>query len=142
MAWEKRGNSHQYFYLCKRLPDGRVHKQYFGRGLRAEAEAIEMERKAYEREQEKILRSKFHYLDSLAADHAESCLQMLEAHLYAAGYHNPKSRGWRKRRSVKMIKQIDCGNADGDPVELEPGETVSEEVTLEEVTSPHRIAPL
>ena len=133
MAWEKRGNSHQYFYLCKRLPDGRVHKQYFGRGLRAEAEAIEMERKAYEREQEKILRSKFHYLDSLAADHAESCLQMLEAHLYAAGYHNPKSRGWRKRRSAKMIKQMDCGNADGAPVESELSETVSEEVTLEEV---------
>ncbi len=133
MAWEKRGNSHQYFYLCKRLPDGRVHKQYFGRGLRAEAEAIELERKTYEREQEKILRSKFHYLDSLAADQAESCLQMLEAHLYAAGYHNPKSRGWRKRRSAKMIKQMDCGNADGDPVESEAGETVSEEVTLEEV---------
>ena len=32
-----------------------------------------------------------------------------------------------------MIKQMDCGNANGAPVESEPGETVSEEVTLEEV---------
>ena len=133
MAWEKRGNSHQYFYLCKRLPDGRVHKQYFGRGLRAEAKAIEMERKASERDQERIRRSKLHSLDLLAGECMKAFMLLLEAHLYAAGYHNPKSRGWRKRRSAKMIKQMDFGNADGDPVELEPGETVSEEVTLEEV---------
>ncbi len=133
MAWEKRGNSNQYFYRCKRLPDGRVHKQYFGRGLRAEAEAIEMERKARERDQERIRRSKLHNLDLLARECMKAFMLILEAHLYAAGYHNPKSRGWRKRRSAKMIKQMDCGNADGAPVESEPSETVSEEVTLEEV---------
>ena len=133
MAWEKRGNSNQYFYRCKRLPDGRVHKQYFGRGLRAEAEAIKMERKARQRDQERIRKSKLHNLDLLAGECMKAFMLLLEAHLYAAGYHNPKSRGWRKRRSAKMIKHIESEEDKQENTETESAQTISEEVTLEEL---------
>ena len=29
VAWEKRASGHQYFYLCKRSPDGRVANEFF-----------------------------------------------------------------------------------------------------------------
>ena len=133
MAWEKRGNSRQYFYLCKRLPDGRVHKQYYGKGLRAEVESMRLELKARKREEEQTRQSKFHYLDLLADECMRSFLQLFEAHLYAAGYHNPKSRGWRKRRSDQMIKQMECEQHNHEDAEPEPGEAVTEQVTLEEL---------
>ena len=127
MAWEKRASGHQYFYLCKRSPDGRVHKQYFGKGPRAEVESMRLDFKVREREQEKIRRSKFESLDSLADECMKAFMQLFEAHLYAAGYHNPKSRGWRKRRSVQMIKQMECEQRKQEDTEPESGEGVSEE---------------
>ena len=127
MAWEKRASGHQYFYLCKRSPDGRVHKQYFGKGLWAEVESMRLELKLREREQEKIRRSEFESLDSLADECMRAFMQLFEAHLFAAGYHNPKSRGWRKRRSGQMIKQIACEQDKQEDTEPESGESVSEE---------------
>ena len=127
MAWEKRASGHQYFYLCKRLPDGRVHKQYFGKGPRAEVESMRLELKLREREQEKIRRIEFESLDSLADECMKAFMQLFEAHLFAAGYHNPKSRGWRKRRSVQMIKQIACEQDKQEDTEPDSGEGVSEE---------------
>ena len=127
MAWEKRASGHQYFYLCKRSPDGRVHKQYFGKGLWAEVESMRLELKLREREQEKIRRSEFESLDSLADECMRAFMQLFEAHLFAAGYHNPKSRGWRKRRSGQMIKQMECEQDKQENTEPESGEGVSEE---------------
>ena len=133
MAWEKRAGGRKYFYLCKRLPDGRVHKQYFGKGPRAEVESMRLEFKVREREQEKIRRSKFESLDSLADECMTAFVQLFEAHLFAAGYHNPKSRGWRKRRSGQMIKQMEYEQDKQENTEPESAETVTEQVTLQEV---------
>lgn len=127
MAWEKRVSGHQYFYMCKRSPDGRVHKQYFGKGPRAEVESMRLDFKVREREQEKIRRSKFESLDSLADECMRAFMQLFEAHLFAAGYHNPKSRGWRKRRSGQMIKQMECEQEKQEDNKPESGEGVSEE---------------
>jgi hypothetical protein len=49
MAWETRKSGRRYFYLSERLPDGRVHKRYFGNGLRAEVESMRLERKQAQR---------------------------------------------------------------------------------------------
>ena len=133
MAWENRRNGRRYFYLCKRLPDGRVHKEYYGKGLRAEVESMRLELKAHKREEEQTRRSKCSYLDSLADECMRSFLQLFEAHLYAAGYHNPKSRGWRNRRRGQMIKQMECEQRNHEDAEPEPGEAVTEQVTLEEL---------
>ncbi|TWU18875.1 hypothetical protein [Allorhodopirellula heiligendammensis] len=133
MAWEKRQNGRKYFYLCRRMPDGRVHKQYLGNGLRAEMESLRLESKAFQKQVDSQLRDRIVELDSMAEDYASSTLLLLEAHLYAAGYHDPKRRGWRKRRSVQMNKSAECENQEQGGSDLEPGEWVSEKVTLDEV---------
>ena len=124
MAWEKRASGHHYFYLWKRPPDGQVHKEYYGKGLRAEVESMRLELNVRKREQEKTRRSKFEYLDSLADECMTSFMQLFEAHLCTAGYHNPKSRGWRKRRSDQMIKQMECKQHKQEDTEPESGESV------------------
>ena len=50
MAWERRANGREYFYLSRRLPDGRIHKEYFGKRLRAEVESMRLEQKARQRQ--------------------------------------------------------------------------------------------
>ena len=133
MAWEKRQNGRKYFYLCRRMPDGRVHKQYLGNGLRAEMESLRLESKAFQKQIDSQLRQRIAELESMAEDYASSTRLLLDAHLYATGYHNPKSRGWRKRRSVQMIKSAECENQEQGDSDLEPGEWVSEQANLEEV---------
>ena len=41
MGWERRAGGGRYYYRGRRTPDGRVVKQYLGRGERAEAAAAE-----------------------------------------------------------------------------------------------------
>jgi hypothetical protein len=117
------------------MPDGRVHKQYFGKGLRAEMESLRLELKAHKKQKDSQLGEVLVELDSMAEDYASSTRLLFEAQLYAAGYHNPKSRGWRKRRSDQMIKSAECENQEHGNPDLEPSELVSKEVTLEEVVS-------
>jgi hypothetical protein len=133
VAWEKRRNGRRYFYLCQRTPDGRVQKKYFGKGLRAKIESIRLETKARDRRRDAQLKAVLDELESIAADYASSIRLLFESQLYAAGYHNPKSRGWRKRRNSPMIKSMECENSEQKVTEPEPGEWVSEKVTLEEV---------
>ena len=133
MAWEERQNGRKYFYLCRRLPDGRVHKQYLGRGLRAEVESMRLEQKARKKQQDSKLKAALAELESMAEDYASSTRLLFEAQLHAAGYHNPQSRGWRKQRNISMISPKECENHEPTDTELESGEVVTEQVTLEEV---------
>ncbi|MDC0295596.1 hypothetical protein OAL35_01950 [bacterium] len=133
MAWEKRASGHQYFYLCKRLPDGRVHKQYLGNSLRAEVESMRLEQKARKKQQDSRLKATLYELESMAEEYASATRVLFEAHLFAAGYHNPKSRGWRKRRNELMIRTMQCENQGPVDTDQESGEVVTEQVTLEEV---------
>lgn len=98
MAWETRGN-HIYFYLSQRS-DGRVRKRYFGNGLQAEVEAMRLERKQTQRAvlvREKQLTAS---VDVLLSQHVQSTRDLVDASLLVAGFHNPKSRGWRRRRMI------------------------------------------
>jgi len=133
VAWEKRASGHEYFYLSRRLPDGRIRKEYFGKGIRAEVEAMRLEQKARQRQEDTQRKIELEKLETLAEEYASTTRVLFEAHLFAAGYHNPKSRGWRKRRSEVMIMPMECENQGPAGTDPEPGEVVTEQVTLEEV---------
>ena len=100
MAWEKRGGRQRYFYLSERRADGRVRKRYFGKGLLAEVESIRWEAKEILRQRQLRERKTILELESMTKDGAASVRTVVEAHLYAAGFHNPKGRGWRRRREM------------------------------------------
>lgn len=80
MAWEKR-RGRTYFYLSKKLPDGRVGKQYYGQGLLAEIDSIR--------------------LDKLHADRL--MLKQLKARFFAADL---RKRGWNLRFDDRSMSQV------------------------------------
>jgi len=131
LAWEKRKNGTEYFYLSRRLPDGRVRKQYCGNGFLAHAEWLRLVRRRKEKERQQRIKEELFELDAMAESYARSTRLLMEAQLYAAGFHNPKSRGWRKRRSEQVIKP-----AVAEEVKEDTGtqaEIVEETVSLNEV---------
>ena len=131
MAWEIRGNGCRYFYLNERQADGRVHKRYFGKGLLAEVESLRLEWKASRRQLELQERKTILDLESMTTDYAKSTRITVEAHLYAAGFHSPNSRGWRRRRS--MIRPTESNDLESQPRDLAKTET--EEITMGELVS-------
>jgi hypothetical protein len=101
MAWETRHDNRQrYYYRSRRTADGKVEKQYLGKGRTAELAAAsdqkaQAERKAalaawreQKREQDAI--------DAALKDFCEECSVMLEAALVAAGYYLHRGE-WRRR---------------------------------------------
>jgi hypothetical protein len=89
MGLEIRGNK-KYFYRSRRV-DGRVAREYVGSGSRAEEEArLESEERA-RRKRLKEIERKLDLLD-------EVCNELVEAWMYACGYHKPNRGPWRKRR--------------------------------------------
>ena len=134
MAWEKRRNGKKYFYLSRRLSDGRVRKKYFGKGHSAEVESSRLVFKYFFRWQEKKQREHFSAIEAMSNECMASIETLFEAQMYAAGFHNPKSRGWRKIRRDKMIRTTETNNfketAEDTRKHEQPNE---EEVSLEEV---------
>lgn len=99
MAWESRSGL-QYFYRSYRTPDGRVRKEYFGNGARAEcAAARDAERQREKRRDEEAIVAfcvEVSDADLLLTSFGQRCSLLLEATLVANGYH--KHRGeWRRR---------------------------------------------
>ena len=131
MAWEIRGNGCRYFYLNERQADGRVRKRYFGNGLLAEVESLRLEWKASLRRRELQERKTILELESMTTDYANSTRITVEAHLYATGFHNPNSRGWRRRRS--MIRPTEANDLESQSRDLAKTET--EEITLGELVA-------
>lgn len=134
MAWETRKGK-RYFYLSQRLPDGRVRKKYYGSRFLAEIESIRLEerksgRLMLERERQQVAE-----LESLTREIVTSTTTLVDAHFYAAGFHNPQSRGWRRRH--KMIDPAD----DEQQKESKPGNVQApdaSEPNLEELVSQAR----
>ncbi|WP_417746755.1 hypothetical protein [Rosistilla oblonga] len=96
MTWETRGNSKKYFYLSRRLSDGRIRKQYFGRGLHAEVEAIRLER---DREIQRRIREEKQEVaaaESRLKHHLRSTSDVVLALMLIQGFTNERSRGWRR----------------------------------------------
>ena len=105
MGWEKR-NGRTYFYLSKKLPDGRVGKQYYGQGLLAEIESIRLEKFHADRLMIKQEKARFFAADLHVQTHFKLVDELCSATLIASGYYNPKSRGWRKIGMSESIEQV------------------------------------
>jgi hypothetical protein len=100
MGWEQRGR-HRYFYVVRRL-NGRVRKEYMGRGPAAVAAAEQVAvRKADRAAEQERRESELVLADQVAAIGAEANT-LLEAALLAAGFHRPQRKPWRKRRSRRI----------------------------------------
>ena len=103
MAWETRGDN-RYFYLSQRRSDGQVRKRYLGRGLRAEVEAMRLERKFEISRQLKQERLMLAQGEALIRKQTHSTRDIVHAMMLGCGYTNERSRGWRK---LKMIASND-----------------------------------
>ncbi len=99
MAWEKR-KSRRYFYLHHRLPDGRKVKEYFGRGFHAQMASgfLQLRKLATWMYQQAMseLKTETQEADELLKSFSESVSKCLTVEMLAVGYHNSRSRGWRK----------------------------------------------
>ena len=104
MAWEKRGR-HGPYYTQSRRVDGRVVREYVGRGPLAEiiAQADEAEREArrLERGREREQMEQDRELDDLFGAYSAGVDELLRGVLEAAGYHRHKRGEWRRRREQK-----------------------------------------
>jgi len=102
--WEKRERGGTY-YTRSRKEDGRVIREYVGRGplaeLAAETDALERlqrqeEAKAWRQERETL-----EVLDQTIEDLYEAAEVLARATLLAAGLHQHNRGQWRKRRGRK-----------------------------------------
>ena len=102
--WERRIRGGLY-YTRSRKQDGRVIREYVGRGplaeLAAEADALrnlrrEEEAKAWRQEREEL-----EALDRSVEELYEAAEVLARASLIAAGYHQHNRGAWRKRRGRK-----------------------------------------
>ncbi|MGO9601654.1 MAG: hypothetical protein ACLP7Q_27075 [Isosphaeraceae bacterium] len=109
-------NGRAYLAECVRI-GGRVVQHHLGPAdedtialvalLTAERDELRQERqqrRADDDEPEKVL-----------ADHWERVKREFEAAMCAAGYHNPKSRGWKKRRETNETAIQEATKADAGP---------------------------
>ncbi len=102
MAWETRDGNAKYFYLNQRLPDGRIRKKYFGKGMLAEIESLRLEKKAVVRRQLAAERQQTAAAESLLKQHLCSTRDLTHALMISIGFTNERSRGWRP---IPMIAQ-------------------------------------
>lgn len=133
MAWEIRENGSRYFYWSQRQSDGSVRRRYLGNGIRAEVESIRIERKQVRREMLARERRQTTELERTTRESASSIRVLLEAHYFAAGFHNPGSRGWRRRR--KMIKPTEECSEDSQSDRVLKIDAETERMTMGELVS-------
>ncbi|QJW94611.1 hypothetical protein [Frigoriglobus tundricola] len=104
MAFETRKvGGTKYLYLSERDPaTGKVRKRYVGTGPKADAAAAALEARRKRRADERLaverVRSELGAVDALMAELDAGATLVMEAALYAAGYHRPNYGPWRKRR--------------------------------------------
>ena len=99
--WARRGRR-EYYYRSVRLPDGRIGKQYVGRGPLAEqaakADAEARARREADRAEASRVQSVLEPLDALVAELDKGVNLLATATLLAGGLHQHKGT-WRRRRS-------------------------------------------
>jgi len=105
MAWEKR-KSKSYFYLHRRLSDGRKVKEYFGRGADAHIASgfLQLRKFATWTHQRAMseLKAETQEADELLNNYSESVSGFVAVEMLAVGYHNSRSRGWRKMMKTDL----------------------------------------
>jgi len=94
MAWERRGN--QKFYYCSRKVNGRVIKEYLGRGERAKRAALEDAQKKATREHERAERQEWEAMDEHIAQLHQLTKLLSHSHLVNAGFYQHHRGEWRK----------------------------------------------
>ena len=108
MSWETRGVYGPYYTRSRRV-DGRVVREYVGRGPLAEiiAQADEAEREArrLERGREREQMEQDRELDDLFGAYSAGVDELLRSVLEAAGYHRHKRGEWRRRREQETARQ-------------------------------------
>ena len=124
MAWENR-NSQTYFYLHQRLPDGRKAKEYFGRGVDAHLASCFLQlrklAKWTHRRAMGELRAETQEADELSNDYSKSVSEYLVAEMRAAGYHNSRSRGWRKMMKTDSNSEKETTKSSAVSASKKPG---------------------
>ena len=96
MAWEQRRNGARYYYRSRRV-DGKVHKEYFGRGPRAEQAAKEDARRRAEKKACRKRRQQFDDAIAPLAEVERRLEPLVAAALLTTGFY--KHHGsWRRRR--------------------------------------------
>src|SRR5262249_42189947 len=103
MAWERRGKSGaMYFYQTRRTDDGKVVKEYVGRGQKGRSAAEALARAKAQREAERQAiqseRASLAEADRLTAQLIAAADLLLNAALLASGYHRVNYGKWRRRR--------------------------------------------
>jgi hypothetical protein len=106
MAWELRpGSPGPYYYRATRTPEGRVVKEYYGRGERAQAAAAAVARSQAQRNADHQAvqeeRGRLAEPDGLMAELVGLTQLLLEATLLAKGFHRLNYGRWRKRRGTE-----------------------------------------
>lgn len=109
MGWETRRNGKKYFYISKRGPDGKVRKIYLGSGPVAERIVWEI---LQEREQRGLAREELKQQAKIERQitlEFNDILNLVGEFLVSIGLHQPKSRGWRRKRTpgTDQIDQTD-----------------------------------
>ena len=111
MGWETR-KSNSYFYEHRRLPDGRKVKQYFGKGLAAHMEAnfLTLRKAARHVEAEALRQMQAETLeaDELLRSYCEGVSEFIATEMFFAGFHNPRSRGWRHIMITESDVATEC----------------------------------
>ena len=105
MGWEKR-KSKMYFYLHQRLPDGRKKKQYYGHGFDAKMTHHFLMLRQVERtfavETFRQLKAVTQEADELLNSYCKGVSELVAVEMLAAGFHNSRSRGWRKIMTTEL----------------------------------------
>jgi hypothetical protein len=102
MAWEARGHAGSLFYYrCKRTSDGKVRKEYLGRGPRAQrvAQAAAQARRRAEEERRALAdeKARLASIDAVTKDVSDTARLLNGAILLANNYHRPNYGQWRRR---------------------------------------------
>jgi len=96
MAYEKRG-SKVYYYRAKKR-NGRVIKEYIGRGERAKRAAAEDAQKKAVRERNRAEHREWEAIDENIAQLHQLTKLLTQSHLVNAGFYRHHRGEWRRRR--------------------------------------------
>jgi hypothetical protein len=107
MAWERRGDKGaRYFYRSRRTPEGKILKEYVGRGEKARAAADDLAGTQARRQVDQQALSAeialLSELDRATSDLTQGADLLLKATLSAGGFHKRNYGPWRKRRAWKQ----------------------------------------
>ena len=112
IAWESRGNQ-RYFYRSVRR-GGRVHKEYYGRGLLAEHADLLLEDARVTRAEDAasllVVKKEYESRNRIMIELDTACRDLTEATLRAAGFRKMANYEWRRTmRAVKPMPPIELG---------------------------------